>query len=102
MRQKNPDRNTVMDVTQTQKTTPWLSASSVVKDSSGQALLYAINADGNCMKRFEVMRMIYCYCESCKNHDDDDTCKRDSITISDREITAAGFLPQCQEYEEDE
>jgi hypothetical protein len=39
-------------------------------------------------------------CESCKNHDDDDTCKLSSITISDRELTAAGFLPQCQEYEE--
>lgn len=46
--------------------------------------------------------MIYCYCESCKNHDDDDTCKRDSITISDREMTAAGFLPQCQEFEEED
>ena len=44
--------------------------------------------------------MIWCYCESCKNHDDDDTCKLNSITVSDREMTAAGFLPQCQEYEE--
>lgn len=44
--------------------------------------------------------MIWCYCESCNNHDDDDTCKLSSITISDREMTAAGFLPQCQEYEE--
>ena len=46
--------------------------------------------------------MIYCYCESCKNHDYDDTCKLNAITISDRELTAAGFLPQCQEYEEEE
>ena len=47
--------------------------------------------------------MIYCYCESCVNHDDDDdTCKLDTITISNRELTAAGFLPQCQEYEEDD
>lgn len=46
--------------------------------------------------------MIWCYCESCKNHDDDDTCKLDSITVSDRDITAAGFLPLCQEYEEEE
>ena len=46
--------------------------------------------------------MIYCYCESCKNHDDDDTCKLNTITVSDRELTAAGFLPQCQEYEEED
>ena len=46
--------------------------------------------------------MIYCYCEGCRNHDDDDTCKLDSITISDRDMTAAGFLPQCQEYEEED
>ena len=46
--------------------------------------------------------MIWCYCESCKNHDDDDTCKLNSITVSDREMTAAGFLPQCEEYEEDD
>lgn len=46
--------------------------------------------------------IIWCYCESCKNHDDDDTCKLNSITVSDRELTAAGFLPQCQEYEEQE
>lgn len=45
--------------------------------------------------------MIYCYCEGCKNHDDDDTCKLHSVTISDREMTAAGFLPLCQEYEEE-
>ncbi len=46
--------------------------------------------------------MIYCYCESCKHHDDDDTCKLRAITISDRELTAAGFLPQCEEYEEEQ
>ena len=46
--------------------------------------------------------MIYCYCEGCKNHDDDDTCKLSTITISDRDMTAAGFLPLCQEYEEQE
>ena len=46
--------------------------------------------------------MIWCYCESCKNHDDDDTCQLSSITISNREMTAAGLLPQCQEYEEEE
>ena len=50
----------------------------------------------------EEAKMIWCYCESCKNHDDDDTCKLNSITISDREMTAAGFLPQCEEYEEEE
>ena len=46
--------------------------------------------------------MIWCYCESCKHHVDDDTCEFSGITISDREMTAAGFLPQCQEYEESE
>lgn len=44
--------------------------------------------------------MIWCYCESCKYHDVDDTCELSSITISDREMTVAGFLPQCQDYEE--
>ena len=46
--------------------------------------------------------MIWCYCESCKYHDDDDTCKRNTIVVSNRELTAAGFLPQCQDYEEAE
>lgn len=46
--------------------------------------------------------MIYCYCEGCKHHDEDDTCKLDTITVSDREMTAAGFMPLCQEYEEEE
>ena len=47
-------------------------------------------------------RMIYCYCEGCKNHDDDDTCKLNSVTVSDRDLTGAGFLPICQDYEEDD
>lgn len=47
--------------------------------------------------------MIWCYCDSCKNHNDDDnTCELRDVTISDREMTAAGFLPLCQEYEEEE
>ena len=46
-------------------------------------------------------RMIYCYCEDCKNHDDDDTCKLDTVTVSDRDMTAAGFLPICENYEEE-
>lgn len=46
--------------------------------------------------------MIYCYCESCKHHDDDDACMLETITVSDRECTAAGFFPQCQEFEEEE
>ena len=45
--------------------------------------------------------MIWCYCEECKNHDVDDTCKLHSITISNREMTAAGLLPLCEEYEEE-
>ena len=46
--------------------------------------------------------IVWCYCESCKYHDDDDTCKKDAVVISDRDLTAAGFLPLCQEYEEEE
>lgn len=46
--------------------------------------------------------MIWCYCESCKYHDDNDTCKRNTIVVSDSEMTAAGFFPQCQDYEEAE
>ena len=46
--------------------------------------------------------MIWCYCESCKYHGDDDTCTLNTIVVSDREMTAAGFLPQCQDYEEAE
>lgn len=47
--------------------------------------------------------MIYCYCEGCKYHDDEDyTCKLSTITISDMDMKAAGFLPMCQEYEESE
>ena len=46
--------------------------------------------------------MSWCYCDSCKNHDDDDTCKLRDVTISNRDLTAAGFLPQCQEYEEED
>lgn len=47
--------------------------------------------------------MIRCYCDSCVNYDaNDDTCKLNTITISDRELTVAGFLPTCQEYEEED
>ena len=44
--------------------------------------------------------MIWCYCESCKHNDGDGACELDSVTLSDM-LTAAGFLPVCQEYEED-
>ena len=45
---------------------------------------------------------VYCYCDSCKHHVDDNSCSLEEIVISDSELTAAGFLPQCSEYMEDE
>lgn len=39
-----------------------------------------------------------CYCK----HNKDGQCDKDYITISDDEMTAAGFYPICQDYEERE
>ena len=46
------------------------------------------------------MRVI-CTCTGCK-HNEDGGCELEAISISDRELTAAGFLPQCEDYEEEE
>ena len=43
--------------------------------------------------------MIFCNCDSCENYDDG-ACALDNITISDEEMTSAGFLPICQDYVE--
>lgn len=43
--------------------------------------------------------MIFCECTSCEYYDDG-TCAADEITISDNDMTAAGFLPVCQNYVE--
>lgn len=42
--------------------------------------------------------MISCDC-GCK-HNKDGWCDKDWITISDEEMTSAGFYPICQDYEE--
>lgn len=44
--------------------------------------------------------MVSCDC-SCK-YNKDGWCDKDYITISDAEMTAAGFYPICQDYEERE
>lgn len=43
---------------------------------------------------------VSCYCEECKYRDEDGDCSKDWITISDEDMTAAGFLPICKDYEE--
>lgn len=47
------------------------------------------------------MPTVICKCEGCK-HNENGYCGENIITISDDELTAAGFLPQCKEYEEEE
>ena len=44
--------------------------------------------------------MVNCDC-NCK-YNKDGWCDKDYITISDDEMTAAGFYPICQDYEERE
>ncbi len=43
--------------------------------------------------------MIYCNCDSCE-HYDDGACTKDDITISDDQMTGAGFVPLCTDYVE--
>jgi hypothetical protein len=42
---------------------------------------------------------VRCYCEECV-HNDDGYCGEAIIYISNEEMTAAGFIPQCTDYEE--
>lgn len=51
--------------------------------------------------------IVKCQCESCvhwsKNGGDfvnEGGCTLDTITISDDNVTAAGFIPMCEEYRE--
>ena len=43
---------------------------------------------------------VSCYVKSCKYRDENGWCGKDWITVSDEEMTAAGFYPICQDYEE--
>lgn len=43
---------------------------------------------------------VSCECVGCKYRDEDGDCTKDWITISDEDMTAAGFYPICQDYEE--
>lgn len=44
-----------------------------------------------------------CYVESCKNHNSfSNTCRLKDVTISDDIMTAAGFIPKCDDYDEKE
>jgi len=45
---------------------------------------------------------VSCYVKSCKYRDENGWCGKDWITVSDEEMTAAGFYPICQDYEEKE
>lgn len=43
---------------------------------------------------------VICHCEECKNNKDG-YCELDEVVISNNELTAAGFLPMCEDYEEE-
>ena len=43
---------------------------------------------------------VICHCEEC-NYNHDGHCKQDAIVISESVLTAAGFLPMCEDYEEE-
>lgn len=47
------------------------------------------------------MITVNCTADSCE-YNDDGECAKLNITISDEEMTAAGFIPTCQEYREEE
>lgn len=49
----------------------------------------------------EIMTCVKCKVETCKNNKDG-YCDSDYITISDMTLTAAGFIPQCEDCEEDD
>lgn len=47
------------------------------------------------------MTIIRCECTSCEYNDNDGGCSKEYITISDEDMTAAGFLPLCKDYKEE-
>ena len=46
------------------------------------------------------MATIRCYCTECR-HNEDGECSLDTIYI-DEPMTAAGMIPVCMEYEEED
>ena len=42
---------------------------------------------------------VRCYCEECENNKDG-YCDKDTIYIDNTQMTAAGMLPLCTDYEE--
>lgn len=43
-----------------------------------------------------------CYVRSCRYNDQDGGCEKEFPVISEDILTAAGFLPMCRDYEEQE
>lgn len=43
-----------------------------------------------------------CYVRSCRYNDQDGGCEKEFPVITEDELTAAGFLPMCRDYEERE
>lgn len=46
------------------------------------------------------MMYVNCYCTDCIHNDGDGDCDQDYITINNDTMTAAGFYPMCEDYEE--
>ena len=44
---------------------------------------------------------VNCECTECV-HNEDGECNYYGVTISNNNLTAAGFIPVCQDYEEKE
>lgn len=44
--------------------------------------------------------IVRCYCEDCVHHDEDGYCGKAIIYIFIADMSAAGFVPQCTDYEE--
>lgn len=44
---------------------------------------------------------VECFCTDCK-HYSEGYCDEEVVTITNKEMTAAGFLPLCVDYEESE
>ena len=51
------------------------------------------------MRRKEMDMIVRCNCEECK-HNEDGYCGLNMVYISNSEMTAAGFLAQCTDYDE--
>ena len=43
---------------------------------------------------------VRCYCEECVHNDEDGYCGKAIIYIFNADMSAAGFVPQCTDYEE--